>query len=381
MRIPHKDRIPYTKIPIATPVELAAALRAKGYPVREQPGRRWPVHTTTALCHGGDSPDKLGLFFDADRGRWAGKCLTGGCDSTAILHSVQAATELWLCRCDACWSAWRARGVLAPPQKTTNGHRRAGTPRSRRSLQQADAGPGNSTGGDTAAYAARLWAAATVSTGQAPAHHPVSRWLADKAEGGLWPPGAPLPETVRWLPRRKMPAGRGVRPDSKAAGALVTAMPRLSAPLADPRKVHLVAIDADGGKAQHWTGDGGDKRTFGPDASAYGLLWRVRPGTGTGACHLHVCEGLADGLRVLRYAPEPAVVAVCAGTGYGRIEAGWFATVTLWPDADEAGVGAAEKAAQRLADQGCDVRIKQLAAGHDPASAPLRGKAEDGQTG
>ena len=379
MRIPHKDRIPYTEIPIATPDELAAALRAKGYPVREQPGRRWPVHTTSALCHGGDSPDKLGLCFDADRRRWAGKCLTGGCDSTAILHGVQAATELWLCRCDACWSAWRAREVFAKGQTATSGHRRAKTPR--RSLQQANADPQNSTGGDTAGYAARLWAAATVSTGQAPEHHPVSRWLADKAEDGLWPTSVPLPETVRWLPRKKMPAGKDVRSDSKAAGALVMAMARPDAPLDDPRKVHLVAIDADGRKAQHWTGERGDKRTFGSDASAYGLLWRIRPGTDAGACHLHVCEGLADGLRILRYAPEPTVVAVCAGTGYGRIEAGWFATVTLWPDADEAGVDAAEKAAQKWADQGYDIRIKQLAAGHDPASAPLKGKAEDGQTG
>ncbi|MDE0197383.1 MAG: hypothetical protein OXK78_04255 [Caldilineaceae bacterium] len=378
MSIPHKDRVPYTKIPIATPGELAAALRAKGYPVREQPGRRWPVHTTTALCHGGDSPDKLGLCFDADSRRWAGKCLTGGCDSRAILHSVQAATELWLCRCDACWSAWRAREVFAQPQTATSGHRRAETPPV--GLQHS-AGPGKRTGGDTAAYAARLWAAAYASTGQAPEHHPASRWLAGKGEAGLWPPGVRLPETVRWLPKGKMPAGKGVRSDSRAAGALVMAMARPEAPLADPRKVHLVAIDADGRKAQHWTGDRGDKRTFGSDASAYGLLWRVRPGTGAGASHLHVCEGLADGLRILRYAPEPAVVAVCAGTGYGRIEAGWFASVTLWPDADDAGVGAARKAAQRWADQGYDVRIKQLAAGHDPASAPLRERAEDGQTG
>ena len=382
MSIPHKDRLLDTKIPIATPGEVAAALRAKGFPVREQLGRGWPVHTSSALCHGGDSPDKLGLCFDADRRRWAGKCLTGGCDSMAILHSVQAATELWLCRCDACWSAWRAREVFAKPQTATSGPRRAETSpaggRHSAGLQH-NAGPRNSTGGDTAAYAARLWASAAASTGQAPEHHPVIRWLAGKGEEGLWPPGVPLPETVRWLPKGKMPAGKGVRSDSRAAGALVMAMARPEDPLADPRKVHLVAIDADGRKAQHWTGDRGDKRTFGSDATAYGLLWRVRPGTG--ACHLHVCEGLADGLRILRYVPEPAVVAVCAGTGYGRIEAGWFATVTLWPDADEAGAGAAQKAAQKWADQGYDVRIKQLAAGDDPASAPLRGKAKDGQTG
>ena len=96
----------------------------------------------------------------------------------------------------------------------------------------------------------------------------MSHWLTDKAPGGLWSPDVPLPEAVRWLPREKMPAGKNVRSDSKAAGAVVLAMRRLDAPLLDPRKVHVVAIDADGRKAQHWTGDRGDKRTFGSDASA-----------------------------------------------------------------------------------------------------------------
>ena len=220
MSIPHKDRLLDTKIPIATPGEVAAALRAKGFPVREQLGRGWPVHTSSALCHGGDSPDKLGLCFDADRRRWAGKCLTGGCDSMAILHSVQAATELWLCRCDACWSAWRAREVFAKPQTATSGPRRAETSpaggRHSAGLQH-NAGPRNSTGGDTAAYAARLWAAAAASTGQAPEHHPVIRWLAGKGEEGLWPPGVPLPETVRWLPKGGRRAGDG---DGETRGSL-----------------------------------------------------------------------------------------------------------------------------------------------------------------
>ena len=65
----------------------------------------------------------------------------------------------------------------------------------------------------------------------------------------------------------------------------------------------------------------------------------------------------------------------------GRIETGWFAAVTLWPDADEAGMRAAQQAAQKWADQGYDVQIKQLAAGHDPASAPLKENTEDGQAG
>lgn len=183
MSIPHKDRVPHTQIPIATPGELAAALRAKGYPVREQPGRRRPVQTFTALCHGGDSPDKLGLCFDADRRYWTDTCLTEDCDSRAIVHDVQAATELWLWRCDACWSAWRAREALAKPQTVTEGHRGASPSPTG---DKHSAGPGNRTGGDTAAHAARLWAAATASTGQAPAYHPVSRWRGGVRAAQRW---------------------------------------------------------------------------------------------------------------------------------------------------------------------------------------------------
>ena len=165
---------------------------------------------------------------------------------------------------------------------------------------------GTAPGGDTAAYAARLWAAATASTGQAPEYHPVSRWLAGKGEEGLWPPGVRLPETVRWLPKEKMPAGKGVRSDSRAAGALVMAMARPEAPLADPRKVHLVAIDADGRKAQHWTEERGDKRTFGSDASAYGLLWRKRPGDR---------RRRLSSARVRGPGRRPAHFALCSRTG------------------------------------------------------------------
>lgn len=335
--------------------------------------------TSTAICHGGDTAD--GLSFrspDDDPDTLIVYCFSRGCHDSAEGRN-RARDNL---RRAAGLPPWEAR---APSHGGITGDaQRRRTERKGRSgisgLKVAHRSARESSGGDTAAYAARLWAAAAVSTGRAPEHHPVSRWLAGKAEGGLWPPGVLLPEGVRWLPRRKMPAGRGVRPDSRAAGALVMAMPRLDAPLADPRKVHLVAIDSEGRKAQHWTGGGGDKRTFGADASAYGLLWRIRPGTG-GVYHLHVCEGLADGLRILRYADDPAIAAVCAGTGYGRIEAGWFAAVTLWPDADEAGMRAAQQAAQKWADQGYDVQIKQLAAGHDPASAPLKENTEDGQAG
>ena len=123
-----------------------------------------------------------------------------------------------------------------------------------------------------------------------------------------------------------------------------------------------------GRKACHWP-DNADKRTYGA-GPFYGLLWRGR--LRIAACDLHICEGLADGLRILRYATGPALVAVCAGTSYARIQPGYFNATTLWPDADEAGARAASKAAQRWADQGHSVTIKWLPAGRDPASAPLQ---------
>lgn len=62
------------------------------------------------------------------------------------------------------------------------------------------------------------------------------------------------------------------------------------------------------------------------------------------------------------------IVAVCAGTGYGRVEPAWFSSVTLWPDSDQAGLAAAKKTAQQWADQGYTITIKRLPEDHDPAS-------------
>ena len=350
---------------------IAVAIGAK------RSGGWW--RTTTAHCHaGGNTRD--GLAFrspDDDPDKLIVHCYSRSCHES-LEGRNRARDNL---RQAAGLPPWQP---LAHSHKATpDGHRRRRTGRRKVPAGGSLLGPktpskgaGGAPDSDTATYAAQLWTAAAVSTGQAPAHHPVSRWLADR---GLWPPGVPLPEAVRWLPREKMPTGKGVRPDSTAAGALVMAMRRLDAPLADPRKVHLVTIDADGRKAQHWTGGRGDKRTYGADALAYGLL--VHEIRGDVATRLHVCEGLADGLRILRYAPDPAVVAVCAGTGYDRIEAGWFASITIHPDADEAGMRAAQQAAQRWANRGYQVQIKKPPPGHDPASAPLTEKAVHGQAG
>lgn len=363
---------------IATPAELAAALRRAGFEVRETPGRTFDLHTSTRICHGGDSDHKLGLAYDPDRRHWRGHCLTGGCTQAAILHGLQEATGLAVCRCDSCFQAWREGAQTAPGGRyprnpaQSNGNRGAERPVTRKS--------GPNRGGDTADYAARLWQAARVSTGAMQADHPVAHWLADRA---LWPPGVQLPDAVRWLPRKAdcFPHGRD---GSTAAGALVLAMRRPDDPLGPVRKVQLVAIAADGGKAQHWPD--GDKRTFGrATAPAYGLLthWQL---TATHNYDLHVVEGLADGLAVLAGLPyrERAealgktgweyaragyvMVAVCAGTGgYKGIDPGLFDKVTLWPDADRAGIAAARKMAQWWANLGRRIEIKLLPDGYDPA--------------
>ena len=349
------------RIPIATATEVAARL-----PSPHTMSGGW-YRTSTAICHGGDTRHGL-TFQDGDRPGESSlrvHCYSHNCDPTAIRHALQLATGLWLCRCDACFAAFRAGqpplGANSAPTTTTTTRRpRVQTERPQQPLR---------TERTTADYAAELWAAAQTPTSGPAANHPVNRWLREKAPGGLWPEGNPLPQAVRWLARDHPRFPRG-QPDSSAAGALVMAMRPLDNPTAPPRKIQLVAIDKAGRKAHHWP-DKGDKRTYG-SGPAYGLLWRGE--IQLAAYALHICEGLADGLRILRYAPDPALVAVCAGTAYARIAPGYFNTITLWPDADEPGVRAAEEAGQLWANQGYDIRIMRLPAGHDPASAPLQGK-------
>lgn len=360
------------RIPIAAAVEIAARL-----PSPHTTSGGW-YRTSTAICHGGDNKTALS-FQDGHRPGESPlrvHCHSRNCDPIAIRHALQQVTGLWLCRCDVCFAAFRAgqpppgadtTSPLSAQQASGNLRRperakRYLSPKNIENGAQSRPEPGQSK--DTNAYAAELWAAAQASTMGPASQHPASKWLAERS---LWAPAEPLPESVRWLARhhRKFPRGR---PDSTAVGALVMSMRPLDNPAAPPRKIQLVAIDKTGRKARHWQ-DNTDKHTYGA-GPFYGLLWRGQ--LHVAAYALHICEGLADGLRILRYATDPALVAVCAGTSYARIQPGYFDTITLWPDADEPGARAANKIAQRWADQGYRVTIKRLAAGHDPASAPLQ---------
>ena len=198
--------------------------------------------------------------------------------------------------------------------------------------------------------------------------HPMRRWAALR---DLWQPDAPFPAGLAWLPANA-PWFRGRH---EGAGAILFKLapldswhavsPRTPAPTA----VQLINIDAEGKPVldRPEADRGLSKRTYG-NASGHVLL------IGTGDV-LHVCEGLADGLRVRRY--EGGVVAIACGTsgilqcptwtGFER-----YRRVCLWPDADKGGREAAQHAGQELANREIPVVIMHLPDGVDPAEAPLK---------
>lgn len=197
--------------------------------------------------------------------------------------------------------------------------------------------------------------------------HPARRWAALR---DLWQPGEPFPAGLAWLPAGS-PWFRGRH---EGAGAIVfklapidawqAAYPKTPGPIA----VQLVNIDAEGRPVldRPEAEDGLSKRTYGV-ASGHVLL------IGDGDV-LHVCEGLADGLRIRRY--EGGTVAIVCGTAGMRQCATWqsielYRHVRLWPDADKGGREAAQHAGQLLANREIAVAIMRLPDGMDPAEAPL----------
>lgn len=348
---------------------------------REGPGR----YRTRGACHGNaDDPDSDSLVY-RDPERPGEQSLVVYCyncrpepkskEMDEILHVLQELTGLQLCLCPDCRAAARkgqppfrssAGGAGAP--RRTGGHQ-AKTQRGVRRFQQSREAPR-----DKGTRAAAIWQQAQPLAKSLPPHHPVNKWLAGtdgKAE--LWPAGARLPNGVRWLDQKQLRLLSQGRSASNAAGALVLAMRRLDeSPKVLPHKVHLVTIDAKGRKAQHWKVVKGDKRSHGRDSAALGLLWRPERNTWHVGDQLHICEGLADGLRILRYAAEPAVAAVMGGKSYRGIDPSWFSTLNLWPDRDDASAeDRAMSQAQYWVDQGHSVTVLLTQQGHDPASAPL----------
>ena len=364
----------------ATAQQLAAALQAGGHPVSRSGG--W--HRTRGLCHAGDAPATL-AFRDGERPGESPllvHCHKCGASKTAIRHALQAATGLTLCRCDDCWQAWRAGQTGHGPSNRAlpagiGADKGAESRPKRKSGQNRDGEPAQ-TERTTSDYAAQLWNAGAVSTDKAPADHPVRQWL---RRFGVWPDKHPLPDGVRWLHRDRLPRGKASSP---AAGALILAMRPLFDPAAALRKVQLVAITANGGKAQHWPHR--DKSTYGADSEAVGILTHWPHVYDLTGYNLHVCEGLKDGLAVLAGLPLAermgwtaawrrqragfVAAAVTAGKGYAGIDPAPFASVTLWPDRDDPeALPTARDKAQRWRNAGYDrVRIARLPAGYDPAA-------------
>ena len=220
-------------------------------------------------------------------------------------------------------------------------------------------------GPSTTDRASRLWKAR--QTGERPTW--VAAWLATR---DLWPADEPLPSAVGWIPADHL------HPQFRGAGALMLGFAPLStwagrAP-DDIECIQLVHVNQSGGKAPYRPGET-DKPAFGPRSGRYGLLWR--PGQERLGGVLHVVEGLADGLRVLRFMGEPGDgVAVTAGTaGVRRLAtealARW-SLVQFWPDMDDKGAGlsAARQACHVLELRGLLAEVRMVRKGHDPASAP-----------
>ena len=112
------------------------------------------------------------------------------------------------------------------------------------------------------------------------------------------------------------------------------------------------------------------KNSFGKLEGCLGWLLKADSGSG----RVHVCEGLADGLHLLKCCCEGDVVAVvCTSLGAKRLRGcgeglRGFREVVLWPDGDEYGERQGREAGNALRARGLQVRIQSLPAGQDPAS-------------
>ena len=144
--------------------------------------------------------------------------------------------------------------------------------------------------------------------------------------------------------------------------------------------VQAVHLQADGrpcrdSLSQVWIdGEGQERVRQAVRKNSFGSLTNHLGWLASGQGRVHVCEGLADGLHLLKWCGEGDVVAAaCTSLSAKRLvgcaEAlRGFQEVVLWPDGDEFGQRQGREAGNALRSRGIQVRIQSLPAGQDPAS-------------
>ena len=70
---------------------IEAGVERAGWPIRRNRGGGFDV--STKICHGGDSPFKLGIF-PRDDGGFSAKCRTAGCQGRELYDSIRREAQV-----------------------------------------------------------------------------------------------------------------------------------------------------------------------------------------------------------------------------------------------------------------------------------------------
>ena len=214
---------------------------------------------------------------------------------------------------------------------------------------------------DAAAMARLAWAGA-----QRAEASPAGRYLAERlvwpGDGGLDGLMVPLPDSVGWLPRSRLPRGRGL--PVMPAGAEGAVAFRYEGPDGGVRAVALEALDAQGRRQrpERW------RRTVGARDGA-----SFRCGS-LGGSPLVVAEGELDALAASwLHGAEAECLALggTAGLAGWRPDADDARPVVVECDGDVPGVIAAIRAEQRLQRMGRSVSVRWRGPGEGDAANVL----------
>ena len=317
---------------------IEAGIERAGWTIHRIQGGGFDV--STAICHGGKSPKKLGIFPRDDGGFYA-KCRTDGCRGREFYDTIR-----------------RVAQITGSP---------TGAPASPTGASPTASPAGPSKGIARPNYHQKLWRESTpIPITQ---EHPARRWMAAR---NLYQPGLPAPGALRWLDA----AGRW--PQHEGAGAVVClyASPERWAAawlkLPPCEAVELLNVDADGNAAlDRPEAEGGErKRAHGSRKGTLCILGDPRAHT---ARHLTLTEGVADALALAsRYMATPAAFGGGGVAGAEATLAAWCATwtsVTLWADRDVAGVRKGWELTDAFEKASLTLSVRLLTAHKDAAAA------------